>query len=178
MPAVSATVLPDIDITFDCESRFTHSFCQLDCLPILAILLSWWFLILHYIAGAGMNQDNCDRFATKMAWRALLKMPVQWRLSFPSFHPSRIRTVFSIAVVTMYDYHSRLLAKSNIENSISPTVSMMYATGLPCGYAGFFGSLSGRRFYLNRLPAAYCLPQGKPEMDDHAAWSHFILNSN
>ena len=84
-----------------------------------------------------MNQDNCDRFATKMAWRALLKMPVQWRLSFPSFHPSRIRTVFSIAVVTMYDYHSRLLAKSNIENSISPTVSMMSATGRLRGYAWF-----------------------------------------
>ena len=38
MPTVSAAVLPDIDITFDSESCFTHFFCQLDCLCILTIV--------------------------------------------------------------------------------------------------------------------------------------------
>ena len=35
--------------------------------------------------------------------------------SFISIYPFRIRTVSALFVVTMYNYHPRLLAKSNIE---------------------------------------------------------------
>ena len=35
--------------------------------------------------------------------------------SFASIYPFRIRTVSALFVVTMYNYHPRLLAKSNIE---------------------------------------------------------------
>ena len=51
---------------------------------------------------------------------------------FSIFFPSQIHTVPPLLVVTMYNYHPRLLAKSNIEKQyFSHCVSDVCATGRP-----------------------------------------------